>query len=230
MQTMTNVQKGSRRDQDILDAISLCGVMDTEQLTELFFNFATGKRKCQARMKTLVDRKLIKKTRLSLDTPTVYYQGKFPHRLEHARALSWIYVWMKRQQGTNLLTWELEELKEFGNILQADALCSVKITMTGEIRWYCIELDRGSVNRSKFDKIEKYIALYNREGVTGSPMLKRLDNPLRFPKVLIVTDSVKRGQRIRELVANANTRLKFEVHLLNAIKEGSELSCQLQAL
>ncbi|SHH86075.1 hypothetical protein [Desulfosporosinus lacus] len=219
-QAMTNVQKGSTRDKSIIETIGLCGVMDTEQLAELFFRFPTGMRKCQARMKCLVDRKLVKKTRLSLDTPSVYYQGKFPHRLEHARALSWIYVWFMRKTGEKLLTWEREELKEFGDILQTDALCSVKITMTGEIRWYCIELDRGSVNRSKFDKIEKYIALYNREGVAGSPMLKRLGNPLRFPKVLIVTDSVKRGQRIRELVADANTRLKFEVHLLSAIKEG----------
>jgi len=137
-----------------------------------------------------------------------------------------VYVWIKRNRpGEILLTWELEQLKEFGNILQADALCSVRIEMTNEIRWYCVEMDRGSVNRNKFDKIEKYIALYNREGIAGSPMLKRLDNPLRFPKVIIVTDDVKRGQRIRELVANSNTRLKFEVHLLNAIKEEGKILC-----
>jgi hypothetical protein len=194
--------------------------MNTNQITELFFRFTTGERKCQARMKVLVDRKLLKKTRLSLDTSSIYYQRKLPDHVDHALGVSWCYVWLKLKYGENLLTWELEELKEFGDILQCDALCSVKIPMTGEVRWYCIELDRGSVNRSKFSKVEKYIALYNREGVAGSPMLKRLDNPLRFPKVLIVTDSVRRGQRIRELVANANTRLKFEVHLLSAIKEG----------
>jgi len=124
-----------------------------------------------------------------------------------------------RRYGENLLTWELEQLKEFGGFLQCDALCSVKIPMTGEIRWYCIEFETG-LNRNRFDKIEKYNELYHREGVSGSPMLQRLDNPLRFPKVIIVTDSVKRGQKIREIISNANTRLKFEVHLLNAIKEG----------
>ena len=224
---LTNVQRGSIRDQAILDAISLCGVMDTEQITELFFRFTTGKRKCQARMKYLIDRKLVKKTRLSLDTSTIYYQGKLPKHLEHALALTWVYVWLMQKNGKKLLTWELEELKEFGNILQADALCSVKIPMTGEIRWYCIELDRGSIQRNAFDKVDKYTALYNLQGVAGSPMLKRLGNPLRFPKVIIVTDSVKRGQRIRELVANANTRLKFEVHLLSAIKEEGKTLCQL---
>ena len=223
MQTMTNVQKGSQRDRVILDTIDLCGAMDTEQITELFFKFPTGKRKCQARMKSLVDRKLVKKTRLSLDTSTIYYKGKFPSLLQHTLALSWVYVWMMRRQGESLLTWELEKLKEFGGILQADALCSTMILMTKEIRWYMIELDRGSIQRNTFDKADKYIALYNREGVAGSPMLKRLNNPLRFPKVIIVTDNVRRGQKIREIVANANTRLKFEVHLLSAIKEGSVL-------
>lgn len=51
---------------------------------------------------------------------------------------------MYRQYGENLLTWELEEPKEFGNILQCDALCSVRIPITGEIRWHCIEFEIGS--------------------------------------------------------------------------------------
>lgn len=135
----------------------------------------------------------------------------------------------KYRPGETLLTYELEQLKEFGGILQADALCSTRIEMTKEIRWYCVELDRGSVNRNKFDKVEKYIALYHREGVAGSPLLKRLDNPLRFPKVLIVTDSVKRGQQIREIISNTNARLKFEVHLLDAIKEEEKTLCQFYA-
>ena len=95
LQTITrlnNVTKGFQRDREIIDTINLCRAMDTEQITELFFKFATGKRKCQARMKSLIDRKLVKKTRLSLDTSSVYYQGKFPQLLEHTLALSWVYV------------------------------------------------------------------------------------------------------------------------------------------
>lgn len=227
LSTMTNVQKGSYRVKAILDTIKICKVIDTTQIAELYFRFPSGLRKCQAVMKTLVDKKMVKKTRLSLDTSTVYYQGKFPRNLEHSLGLTWAYVWMKRRLGETLLTWELEQLKEFGGILQADALCSVRIEMTKEIRWYCVEMDRGSVNRSKFDKIDKYSALYNREGVPGSPLLKRLDNPQRFPKIIIITDGMRRGQQIREMIANANTRLKFEVHLLSAIKERSDNLCQL---
>ncbi|WP_407308784.1 hypothetical protein [Desulfosporosinus sp. SB140] len=226
MSVMTNAQKGSYRVKAILDAITICKVIDTNQIAELYFRFPSGLRKCQAVMKTLYDKKLVKKTRLSLDTATIYYKGRLPENLEHALALTWCYAWMKQRPGETLLTWELEQLKEFGNILRADALCSVRIDMTKEIRWYCVEMDRGSINRNKFDKIDKYIALYNREGVPGSPLLKRLDNPLRFPKIIIVTDDVRRGQKIREMIANANTRLKFEVHLLASIKERSDNLCQ----
>lgn len=217
---LSNVRKGSIRDKSILETIEICGVMDTDQLTELFFKFPTGKRKCQARMKSLYDRKLVKKTRLSLDSSTVYYQGKFPGQIEHSLAVSWVYVWLMRKQGETILTWETEELKEFG--LRVDALCSTRIPMTGEIRWYCIELDRGAVSRHKFLKVNYYDDLYLKEGFTGSKLMKRLDNPLRFPKVIIVTDSVKHGQKIRSLVAESKTKVKYEVYLLSAIKEGLE--------
>lgn len=227
LSTMTNVLKGSIRDQAILDAITICKVMDTNQIAELFFRFPTGLRKCQARMKTLVDKKLVKKTRLSLDTATIYYHGRLPRHLQHALALTWVYIWFTQQYGQNLLTWELEELKQFGDILQCDALCSVKIPMTNEVRWYCVELDRGSIQRNAFDKIEKYTALYHLQGIPGSPLLKRLDNPQRFPKVIVVTDSIRRSQRIRELIISSSTKVKFEVHLLTAIKERSDKLCQL---
>ncbi|MBC2723326.1 MAG: hypothetical protein HGJ97_11685 [Desulfosporosinus sp.] len=218
MQAMTNAMKGSIRDRSILETIELCGVMSTDQLTELFFKFPSGKRKCQARMKSLYDRKLVKRTRLSLDAPTVYYQGKYPGQIEHSLALSWVYVWFMRKQGETVLTWETEELKEFG--LRVDALCSTKILMTGEIRWYCIEIDRGSVSRHKFRKIDIYDDLYLKEGVAGSKLMKKLGNPARFPKVIIVTDDPKHGQKIRRLVAESKTKVRYEVHLLSAIKEG----------
>ncbi|WP_088227837.1 hypothetical protein [Desulfosporosinus sp. FKB] len=227
MPVMTNIQKGLIRDQAILDTITFCKVMDTNQIAELFFRFPSGLRKCQARMKILVDKRLVKKTRLSLDTATIYYRKKLPDHVPHALGVTWCYVWMKRQYGENLLTFELEQLKEFGDILQADALCSVKISITGEIRWFCIEFETG-LNRNRFDKVEKYVSLYNREGIPGSPLLKRLNNPQRFPKIIVVTDSVRRAQQIKEFIANANTKVKFEVHLLSAIKEErSDNLCRL---
>ncbi|MBC2726236.1 hypothetical protein [Desulfosporosinus sp.] len=132
--------------------------------------------------------------------------------------MSWVYVWFMRKQGETVLTWETEELKEFG--LRVDALCSTKILMTGEIRWYCIEIDRGSVSRHKFRKIDIYDDLYLKEGVAGSKLMKKLGNPARFPKVIIVTDDPKHGQKIRRLVAESKTKVRYEVHLLSAIKEG----------
>lgn len=219
LNVLSNVKKGSKRDNDILEAIELCGVMDTEQLTALFFRFQTGKRKCQARMKSLYDRNLVKKVRLSLDSPNVYYQGKFPEKIPHSLALSWAYIWMKNRPGERLLTWETEQLKEFG--LRVDALCSTEILMTKEIRWYCIEFDRGSSSHSKYIKVDIHDELYKKEGFAGSKLMKRLNNPLRFPKVILITDSVKQSQKIRSLVAESQTKVRYEVYLLNQIKSYS---------
>jgi hypothetical protein len=214
--------KGSKRDGDILGAIDLCGVLDTDQLMELFFCFPSGKRKCQQRMKSLYDRKLVKRTRLSLDTPAIYYTGKFPGQMHHSLALSWAYVWMMKQQGEKILTWETEQLKEFG--LRVDALCSTYIPMTKEIRWYCIELDRGSVSRHKFDKVAIYDNLYLREGVVGSQLMQRLSHPQRFPRVMIVTDSVKQKQKIQEYIEKSKTKVRYEVHLISSLSRSPSYS------
>lgn len=225
---MTNVQKGSKRDREILDAISICGVMDTEQLTELFFKFPSGRRKCQSRMKVLCEKGMVKKIRLSLDSPTVYYRGKLPGLLEHSLALSWVYVWFMKKQGEKVLSWETEQLKEFG--VRVDVLCSTLITMTNEVRWYFIEFDRGSVSRNDFIKIENFDALYLAEGFPGSKLMQRLNNPQRFPKAIIVGDSVKHVQKIREGITEAKTKVKYESYLLAILKDSIINSSYSQVL
>ena len=216
LKTLSNVKKGCQRDKDILETIAMCRVMNTDQLTELFFKFPTGKRKCQARMKLLYERKQVKRIRFSLDTSTYYYLGKFPGQPDHSLAISWVYVWFMRKQGEKVLTWETEQLKEFG--LKCDALCSTKIPMTNEIRWYCIEYDRGSVSNHPFKKIAMYNDLYVREGFPRSKLMKRLENPLRFPKVIIVSDSIKSGQKIKQLIADSPTKVRYDFHMMNEIR------------
>lgn len=216
LKALSNVKKGCQRDKDILETISICRVMNTDQLTELFFKFPTGKRKCQARMKSLYERKMVNKFRLSLDTSTIYYLGKFPGQPEHSLAISWIHVWFKRKQGEKVLTWETEQLKEFG--FKCDALCSTKIAMTNEIRWYCIEFDRGSVSNHPFKKVSLYDGLYQREGFPQSKLMKRLGDPLRFPKVIIVSDSIKSGQKIKQLITDSPTKVRYDFHMMSEIR------------
>jgi hypothetical protein len=190
--------------------------MNTEQLTELFFKFPSGKRRCQARMKVLSDKKLVKKFRLSLDSSTIYYQGSFPGQPKHSLALSWVYVWMMNRPGEKLLTWDLEELSEFG--LRVDALCSTKIPMNNnEIRYYCIEVDRGSASVNKYKKIDLYDDLYKREGISGSKLMQKLVGAERFPKVILITDDAKHGAKIRELVTKATSPVRYEVILLSSL-------------
>lgn len=215
LKQLSNIKKGASRDSAILDAIETCGVIDTEQLTALLFKFPSGKRKCQARMKSIYERKLVNRTRLSLDSPTVYHLGELPGKLKHSLMLSWVYVWMKNRPGEILLSWETEQLKEFG--LRADALCSTKILLTKEIRWYCIEVDRYSVSHNKVKEVVNYDALYKREGKLNSDLMKRLDNPERFPKILIVTDSDKREQMIQKAVKGSTTKVRYEAYLLSSL-------------
>jgi hypothetical protein len=190
--------------------------MNTEQITELFFKFSSGKRRCQARMKVLSDKKLVKKFRLSLDSSTIYYTGSFPGQPKHSLALSWVYVWMMNRPGEKLLTWDIEELSEFG--LRVDALCSTKIPMNNnEIRYYCIEVDRGSASVNKYKKIDLYDDLYKREGIAGSKLMQKLVGAERFPKVILVTDDAKHGAKIRELVTKATSPVRYEVVLLSSL-------------
>jgi hypothetical protein len=219
LKALSNVKKGCQRDRDILETIEMCKVMNTDQIQELFFKFPSGKRKCQARMKSLYDKKLVNRIRLSLDTPAIYYVGKFPGQPEHSLAATWAYVWMMRKQGEKVLTWDIEELKEFD--LRTDVLCSTKILMTGEIRWYCIEIDRGSVSKHTFTKIEQYDNLYKKEGFANSKLMKRLDNPQRFPKVIIIIDNYRNMPKIKTLISESKTKVRYDLQLLNAIKEGA---------
>jgi hypothetical protein len=177
-------------------------------------------------MKVLVEKKLVKKVRISLDSSNIYFMTR-PLSLEHSLGVSWSYVWVNKtlKQNEKILTWELEQLKEFGAILQCDALCSIENQITKEVRWYCIEFDRSSVNKSRFDKIEKYNLLYQKYGFASSPLIKRLGNTTRFPRVIIITDTAKRALNIRDIIQSEKQKdgVNFEIHLLSeVIKEATQ--------
>ncbi|SHN84752.1 hypothetical protein [Desulfitobacterium chlororespirans] len=214
---MNHVMKGSKRDAEILESIELCGAMDTQQIAALHFRFKSGLRKCQERLQSLHERKLIKRARLSMDSPYVYFYTR-PALPRHTLAISWIYVWLAKQK--RIQSWELEQLEEFG-ILRCDALCSIRNEMTQETLWCCVEFE-SSANKSKFDKVEKYTKLYEKHGIKGSPLMQRLDGADRFPRVILVADNAKRGLKMREVVQAAHSPVKFEIHLLSEIvKEAS---------
>jgi hypothetical protein len=50
--------------------------------------------------------------------------------------------------------------------------------------------------------------------------MRQLSDPLRFPKVIIVSDSVRNVQKIRKLISESKTKVRYEAYLLNSIKEG----------
>lgn len=211
MNLPNNILIGSKRDSEVLESIDTCGVLNTQQITALHFPIKSGKRKCQERMQSLYERKLVKRIRISVDSPYVYFINR-PSLMNHSLAISWAYVWMVKTRKVQ--TWELEQLEEFG--LRCDALCSVRNDMAKETFWYCIEFESSS-NKSQFEKIEKYNKLYDKEGIKGSKLMQRLNHPDRFPRVIIVTDTAKKGIRIRDAIQSEKRIVNFEVMLLSEI-------------
>lgn len=135
-------------------------------------------------------------------------------RLEHLLSLNWVYVWL----SAGLKPWEQIHCFEYEvnfKILQADALCAIKNTVTGKFKFFFVELDRSS---NDFDKVLKYNELYGSEGYAGH-WWAELAN--RFPPILIVTTSTRRAAHIRERIKKENTNgLEFRVMLIDEIKEG----------
>ncbi|MDQ7094247.1 hypothetical protein REC12_11665 [Desulfosporosinus sp. PR] len=193
---MNNRQFSSHRDKQVIQVVSACKAMTTQQIAILLFPGKAGLRKCQQRLKYLADHKLINFIkRPFFDMPNVYYLKKEPSlsALQHIVAVTWIYVWLSKHYEVE--HWETEV--DFG-ILQCDALCKLK-----EGLWYFIEFDR-SISHNGFKKPMQYSELYSKEGMLGSDLLKKLENPSKFPRILIITDSAKRGVKIKNSIKQDN--------------------------
>jgi hypothetical protein len=170
--------------------------MTAKQLTSLLFPGKYGLRKCQDRIKFLHEHELIK----FIERPffylgNVYYLNKEPalSAIPHVISMSWIFVWISKH--FEIEYWEQEV--DFG-ILQCDALCKVKGGM-----WFFIEFDR-VVSHNPFKKPMLYTELFEKEGRKGSQLLQRLDNPSSFPRIIVITDSVRRGVTIKKIIKENN--------------------------
>lgn len=211
---MNNYQLCSFRDKQIILALSQCKALNTNQLVTLFFKGKTGLRKCQTRLKFLANNEFVQVIeRPFFDSPNIYYLKDAPalSAIPHIIMVGWVYVWFCKKY--EVLYWEQEV--DF-NILQCDAICQVKDK--GEIKWFFIELDRAK-SHNTFVKPEKYTELYEKEGNTGSELSKRY-NLNKFPRIVIVTDSIRRGQNISKIVKDKNRNpcaLGFDLYLFDEI-------------
>jgi hypothetical protein len=194
--------------------------MNTHQIATHIFSGKSGLRKCQQRLQYLSspEHPFIQKIRRPFfDNPDVYYLGKTPDLslLIHIIMVSWVYVWLSKR--FEIEHWETEV--DF-KICRFDAICRIK-----DGRWFFIELDRAS-SRHKFKKVEQCTELYEKESKPGSELLKGLDNPSKFPRIMIITDSAKRGLNIRNMFQDKTKNpygLGFDLHLFSEILKEAKL-------
>lgn len=220
---LTNYQKGSRRDSEILRLIESRTCMNTDQIRLLMFNNVAST-VCNRRLLSLVKSGRLKRNRYSLSEPYYYYLNKKPGQVEHILGISWAYVWVIK----TLNSWEklhsFEREVVFKN-LRSDAFIAIKNIVTGEFRFAFLEMDIAE-SGNPFKKPELYDALYASEGYQGkwwSPLLKR------FPPVIVVTTDkvIKIKDRI------GTSEVEFRVYSLESIKgecaNGSSSSTSIRA-
>lgn len=209
-----NHQKGSRRDSLIIETIEKHKCLNTEQVELLFFgDIKYSKQIAQRRLKRLTELKRLKRGRFSFDQPYHYFAER-PGQIEHTLTVNWAYVWLTR----TLKKWEhwhsfTLEQPNYG-FIRSDALAAIKNTVSGKMRVYFIEADRGG---NPFDKVAKYNTLYTTDRYINSwwvPLVKR------FPAVIVVTTSETRKTNIiREIKEHNTAGLEFGVYLLSYIRK-----------
>ncbi|KJR97933.1 MAG: hypothetical protein VR68_11510 [Peptococcaceae bacterium BRH_c4a] len=211
-----NQEKGLHRDKEICLLTERLQALDTEQVRVLLFsNQRYGRRKAQERLKALHDRGRLNRWRPAPESPYIYFSGKKHGRLEHLIALNWVYVWMVKsvKSWEEIYRWDYEQ--DYG-VLQCDAFCVVRNTVTGKLRFWFIELDQAE-SRNHFDKAKKYCDLYNSEGYAGWWWAELTE---RFPGILTVTTTPSREKIIRGQIEKDNREgLEFEIYLLESLKE-----------
>ncbi len=205
--------KGYHRDRLMVHQIEKLKALTTDQVVSLFFESSeSGKRKAQARLLKIYQKKQVKRCRYSLNSPFCYYVGRKHGRLEHLLELNWVYVWLVR----HLKSWELLEhfYHEYPlKILQPDALAGIANTITKRTKFYFVELDRSD---NDFDKVVKYNQWYESDGYISQWWSELAD---RFPTILIATSTARRKSQILERIERENINgLEFKVMLLDEIK------------
>lgn len=198
--------------------------LNTYQIASLIFEGKSSLRKAQQRLKKLSDKKKIKRIRIALDEPYIYYLHSATGQFKHLIAVNWVYVWVVKNLAPwqQLICWEYEPNYKS---IRPDAFYGIRNTVTHENKFYFLELDRSN---NLWDKTVKYNNLYESESYTESYWVRHTKV---FPTIICVTTSLSRLKMIERSVKNDNrNNLNFQVLFLDDIVKTllSEL-CQNQA-
>lgn len=209
---MNQREKGYHRDNAILHAVESRRSLDTDQVRAIIFpGMAYGRRKAQERLLKLYKRHRLDRDRVG--EVYAYYRDSRPGALAHLIGVNWVRLWLELKMKSWEALHSFQYEVDFG-ILRADALATVKNTVTRKYRFWLIEMDRGT---NSFDKVEKYCKLFETGGYSGHWWV---DLTERFPPILVATTTPGRAEAIRELRRKQNsTGLEFKVVLLEQIKK-----------
>lgn len=201
-------QIGFMRDRAIIQSFVEFGALDTNQIRVLHCPSKAGLRKAQDRLQKLYATKALNRVPRAINQPYVYFiPPKKPQNLDHLIAVNWVYIYLQKVYKA-IESWvkEYKGWNSFG--VQPDALAKVHGL------YYAIEVDRAE-SRNRFDKIEKYNSLYEDH---GDEVMQLLNNPPKFPRIIIVTTDIKRKAKIEELIkVNNQHGLKCVVKTLDSI-------------
>lgn len=208
---LSNHQKGSLRDREILRTIGEQTALNTDQLKLLFFQ-NVNQSMAYRRLVRLVEKKYLKRDRFSANEPYFYYTEKRPGQPDHVLGVSWIYTWI----SLNIRSWE--KLHVFDRemsyrTIRPDAFIAIRNHWEKKLSFYFAEFDVAE-SGNKFDKIEKYNTLYSSEGYLGAWWITLASH---FPSIIIVTTG--NPKRIQERIdADNKNNLDFRLYTLEQIK------------
>ena len=216
---MSNRSKGYCRDERILERVHTHRCLNAEQVQVLLFPLtASGKRKCQQRLKRLTDQKRLQRWRYDLEQPYVYYRERL-EQMQHTVLLNWPVIWIERQ----LKSWEEIHSVNYNygmGILITDCFIIIKNTITGQFRFLFLEMDIHHP-ANEFDKVRKYNKLFEK-----LPDQWWIKQTRRFPKTLLITDNERKLKKINELIKVENKNgLEFESYLVGNIRR-EVLKCE----
>ncbi len=210
---MNLILQGSQRDRLIVDTVAMCGALDTDQITLLFFrDIKSGRRKAQERLLKMTQRGLLARQRLFAGETYAYYAGKQSGRPDHLIATNWAYIWLLKRlkSGERPIRWEREQ--DYG-ILQCDGFFGWENRFAKCHEFAFVEMD---LSDNPFDKVVRYNQLFARKAFGGKWWAALAH---RFPEIVCVTYSESRKQLIDDCIRTQNTsNLRFSVRLLDDIK------------
>lgn len=173
------------RDNQIIDFIKVCGVVDTETICKIFFN--NGLRSCQIRLKKLVDNKYLKRIdRETFLEQHVFYVNKKPKQLKHKLLFS-KFVAELVSLGAEIL--KIKSPLKIDNVI-ADGF--IAYNLNGENKILLVEIEL-----TKYFNLKKYEELYySRKWKETFPV---------YPAIAVITDkNVEKSTRFTVIDIKTN--------------------------